>query len=464
MKTHSVKGCEILASLNRMHDEKYLRYAYNICRYHHERWDGNGYPDGLKGENIPICAQAVGIADAYDALTTDRVYKKAYSPAKAYNMILNQECGVFSPRLLECFKNVKKAFIKLTHDYGDGMSAHTDLEAQPPLDQYKPGLENTLELGQLKYFAMLRYENSTVVELDIDTGIYHLVYMENNDFDLLRSEGLFRESYQTFVEKAVHPDDRMEMLKRSHIFDFLTSGAVKHFRKCRIYHHASGSYTWYDLTTLRINMSDPNQHKILLVWRQSSEHKNSCDLDAPVNSIMYHSMIGFLQCLNDNNLTLLNVNDGFISLFGYGREELEQSFHNRFIEMIHPDDRANVRRQFLEQQSASNNIELEYRITAKDGRIIWIMDKTQLYTGSDGLEYMDSVLMDINQTKSEQEKLRLTLERHKIILNQTNDIIFEWDIFLDKIYYSHNWLKKFGYQPITEEISPADPPGLPYNA
>lgn len=81
MKTHSIKGCEILAGLDRMDDKEYLRFAYNICRYHHERWDGKGYPDGLKGDSIPICAQAVSIADAYDALTTDRVYKRL-SPLK----------------------------------------------------------------------------------------------------------------------------------------------------------------------------------------------------------------------------------------------------------------------------------------------------------------------------------------------------------------------------------------------
>ena len=80
MKTHSVRGCEMLAGLDRMGDREYLQYAYNICRYHHERWDGRGYPDGLKGDNIPLCAQVVGIADCYDALTNDRVYKKALPP------------------------------------------------------------------------------------------------------------------------------------------------------------------------------------------------------------------------------------------------------------------------------------------------------------------------------------------------------------------------------------------------
>ena len=72
MKTHTTKGCEMLESLDRMGDREYLMYAYNICRYHHERWDGRGYPDGLKGDAIPVCAQVVGIADCYDALTSDR--------------------------------------------------------------------------------------------------------------------------------------------------------------------------------------------------------------------------------------------------------------------------------------------------------------------------------------------------------------------------------------------------------
>lgn len=120
MKTHSQRGCEMLANLDRMGDQEYLQYAYNICRYHHERWDGRGYPDGLKGDAIPVCAQVVGIADCYDALTTDRVYRGALPAEQAFNMILNGECGSFSPRLLECFKSVQGAFAQLSQEYADG--------------------------------------------------------------------------------------------------------------------------------------------------------------------------------------------------------------------------------------------------------------------------------------------------------------------------------------------------------
>ncbi|WP_219670915.1 HD-GYP domain-containing protein, partial [Clostridioides difficile] len=80
--------------------------AYEICRWHHERYDGNGYPDGLKGEEIPISAQVVALADVYDALTSERCYKKAYSHDKAVEMILNGKCGSFNPILLQIGRDI----------------------------------------------------------------------------------------------------------------------------------------------------------------------------------------------------------------------------------------------------------------------------------------------------------------------------------------------------------------------
>ena len=83
------------------------RFACEICRYHHERWDGRGYPDGLKGDEIPISAQLVSLADVYDALTSERCYKKAFSHEKAVQMILNGECGAFNPLLLQCLTDIQ---------------------------------------------------------------------------------------------------------------------------------------------------------------------------------------------------------------------------------------------------------------------------------------------------------------------------------------------------------------------
>jgi putative two-component system response regulator len=103
MKKHTIYGC-ILLERFKQEDNEFYRYCYDICRYHHERYDGNGYPDGLVGEEIPIWAQAVAIADVYDALVSKRVYKAPYAATEAVRMIENGECGVFSDKILECFE------------------------------------------------------------------------------------------------------------------------------------------------------------------------------------------------------------------------------------------------------------------------------------------------------------------------------------------------------------------------
>lgn len=104
MKTHTTIGCEFFKNVEGMWDEDYARMSYEICRHHHERYDGNGYPDHLHGDEIPIAAQLVSVADVYDALVHKRCYKDAYSKEQAYDMILRGECGEFSPELMECFR------------------------------------------------------------------------------------------------------------------------------------------------------------------------------------------------------------------------------------------------------------------------------------------------------------------------------------------------------------------------
>lgn len=107
MKTHTTEGAEMLSKSENFDQEPLLHTAYEIARWHHERWDGDGYPDGLKGNEIPISAQIVSIADVYDALTSERCYKPPFEHEAAIRMILNGECGVFNPQLLDCLKDVQ---------------------------------------------------------------------------------------------------------------------------------------------------------------------------------------------------------------------------------------------------------------------------------------------------------------------------------------------------------------------
>lgn len=113
MKSHTLRGCDILNNITDAWDEDYGKVCYEICRSHHERYDGKGYPDALVGDEIPISAQIVSVADVYDALVSERVYKSAYTTEQAFHMIISGECGVFSPKLLECFRKAKKEFEEL---------------------------------------------------------------------------------------------------------------------------------------------------------------------------------------------------------------------------------------------------------------------------------------------------------------------------------------------------------------
>lgn len=118
MKTHSELGAAIIKDMDFPQDHPLVHTAWEICRWHHERWDGKGYPDGLKGEEIPISAQVVSIVDVYDALTSERCYKKAFDHDTAIQMILDGQCGQFNPILLKCLKELSTQLLKML---GKGM-------------------------------------------------------------------------------------------------------------------------------------------------------------------------------------------------------------------------------------------------------------------------------------------------------------------------------------------------------
>ena len=113
MKTHSELGADMIQDMHLPQEKPLVHTAWEICRWHHERWDGKGYPDGLKGEEIPISAQVVSIADVYDALTSERCYKKAFDHDTAIKMILDGQCGQFNPILLKCLKELSPRLFKM---------------------------------------------------------------------------------------------------------------------------------------------------------------------------------------------------------------------------------------------------------------------------------------------------------------------------------------------------------------
>ena len=155
IKTHSMAGARMLEEIPFGQEDILLKTAYQICRWHHERYDGRGYPDGLVGDDIPIAAQVVGLADVYDALTSDRVYKPAFDHDSAMRMILNNECGVFNPLLLECLRDAEDELQRKLME--DAYSSRMDVDAHMLASEKYAGIDAAVSARTLR---LLEYERS----------------------------------------------------------------------------------------------------------------------------------------------------------------------------------------------------------------------------------------------------------------------------------------------------------------
>lgn len=136
MKTHSQIGSDMLSSLKLGKKDPLIQVSYEICRWHHERWDGRGYPDGLKGDEIPLSAQVVSLADVYDALTSERCYKKAIPHEEAMQMILDGKCGAFNPKLLAALIDIEDDLKEETYKYVPSDAASEVDDAVKVLQNY----------------------------------------------------------------------------------------------------------------------------------------------------------------------------------------------------------------------------------------------------------------------------------------------------------------------------------------
>lgn len=458
MKTHTLRGCEILTGLDRMGDPEYLSYAYNICRFHHERWNGKGYPEGLRENNIPIYAQVVAVADCFDALTTDRVYKRAIPQNKAYNMILQGECGAFSGDLLECFKSVQPEFFELSRKYADGLrmaDEGREAEIRRPAHTYE---DARTAQSQDKLFALLRHLDATVLELDRNAGTYHLLYQADHNFSVFRQKKTVEDAGKTFVRTCVHPEDQAKAMEQMDgaYGRFFAEGSLEYSERYRIKDRDSGQYIWYRNTVLRLGSEDPRHCRALAVWHR--------DPDAPEPEPEASGRQPFVNpeglCVlcdrfpaivlrrrNDREFTITNMNRGFLNLVGYTEEELADRFHNHMAGLLDPVDRERVLVQSLRQMAVGRELHLEYRIGTGDGRTVWIMENSILRREAGGSEYFQCFLTDVTAQKRVQEELRQNLERYRVAVQQEGDMVFEWNVPSDRFWVSGNWELKFGYQP-----------------
>ena len=175
MKSHTTVGADILHDLPFSNEEPLLKTAYEIARWHHERYDGRGYPDGLTGEEIPIAAQVVSVADVYDALTSVRCYKSAYDHETALRMIVNGECGTFNPLLLECLLDaslqIRERLLEANEGYTHSTARTQQLSTEMLLKQATPQVGRSiqaLETERIKteFFA----KQSCGIQFDYDAA------------------------------------------------------------------------------------------------------------------------------------------------------------------------------------------------------------------------------------------------------------------------------------------------------
>lgn len=454
MQTHAARGCDILDGLYTTIDQEYLQYARNICRYHHERWDGKGYPDGLKEESIPICAQIVGLTDCYDALTSKRVYKEACSHSRAVNMILSGECGAFSPKLLECFKNVTEQFDQLSREYADGKDpTETITDLTLPAPDHKGLPVNLLEKTQAKYFAMVHYLNALLVEIQLDTGVFQVIYNPYPDLAQFKGAQTLRELTDIAAQKIVIPEEEERMYQV--IWEELPKFIQQDLRRQSFYFHhrpydqePGGPFEMTFLRTGSVNGTPRSSLAILCrkaAAPQGYSFRNS--------SIMENFTECTYVCKNDSSFTLVRAGRDTHSLGGYTPAEVMEIFGGRLLDMAFPEDRKAIRQEFDRQLKSSPMVRTEYRFVCKDGSIGWVVNKSRLVIGDDGQEYIQTFLIDITDSKTAYDRLNEKMQRYEIILAQTENVLFELDVINSRLTLSNTWKQIFGYIPSSSKFS-----------
>lgn len=187
MKKHPLYGCELFEKIPFFQAEDIFQYSYEICRHHHERWDGMGYPDGLKGDEIPIYSQVVAVADVYDALVSERVYKKAIPHEKALQMILNGECGAFNPLLLRELTALEPAIYRDLYTGSDMNEAEKQFHLAQAARVSRPPEPQTLSDRTLRLLEKERRRFNILSSMSGD------IYF---DYDLQNDTIEFTEKYQ----------------------------------------------------------------------------------------------------------------------------------------------------------------------------------------------------------------------------------------------------------------------------
>ncbi len=447
VKAHTTIGGEIVARLQKPGNNLYLQYAYNIALYHHERWDGSGYPNGISGDDIPICAQAAGLIDAFDALTTPRSYKDAFPFDVAVTMICNGECGAFSPRLLECFKIVCPELIQFSKKHSDFETENAE-DFPIPADIILDQPLNALQLSQLKYQGLLHYLDDTVMELDIDNGIYHVVYNPNPNFIALFENATMDTLADRMLQYGVHPKDITDKKQLQQLFSQQLFQEKRHKVTflCDIYNPLSDSNIPHEVSLLRVNTEKHNQRHVLAVFHQLTQQTPSREDDKKRMdlSTLYGILSGVLCCAKDGSFSILKGAPTLLPLTGYTPAEIHALFGDSLLQMLTASSRPLLQDIFGVDKPIEFE-EMQLQLCHKTKGSIWVQCKGKLAFDDQGIARYYFTLSDITQVRKKIDLLERDLSRNQIVVDQFRNAILEWDLTTGELYMSRQWKERFGY-------------------
>jgi len=456
IKTHAAVGGRLIRSLSGIGDGEFLQYAYDIAMYHHERWDGRGYPCGLVGSEIPISAQVVSIADAFDALTTDRAYKEAIPYKKAFNMILNGECGAFSPQLLECFKHVAAPFMELARRYADGYSPSQDSIPIPEKElPREPVMLDSQQMSQIKYQTLLHYVNDTVMELDVDNQLYHVVYNPNPDLEALVTNASFEEISQRLMQDGVHPlmEDSIRDMREHFSAILYRQNMRRHSFRCNIFSRSLNCSCPYEVTLLRISTIDPGRRLVIAVFHKLTEETPAVcrgnDASLCTDPMLQDLLSSPLRCLCSRAVEICGGGENLLPLTGFTPEEIRERFGNSLMEMVIPEDRPQLEEMLRKVENCRSREETGFRIFRRGAAPLWVLGRARAHLDGDGRDCFYLSLTDIQYCMEQQQKLEENARIHQMVIDQSESIVFEWDLAADELRCSEKWEQRFGYAPIS---------------
>lgn len=326
MKTHTTEGGNIIKKLSGEYQKEYLEYAWQIAQYHHERWDGKGYPEGLQGDNIPLCAQVVGIADVYDALTTPRVYKPAISHGKAISMILSGECGVFSEKINHALRAVSNQFQELARQYRDGEKDASEYGYETIVvdDEF---LEEAYRSDYYKYLTALKMMNGIAFEANYGNRTYRLMWPKRNPFEVQTFCGELIADAQQLIDALCHPEDCIRVTTQfaQDRKDISSGRFTEHAMFARFRLHRSKEFRWYRIQQTRIDLQSLKYRKTLIVFTDIEDQVKAGIIDVSnlelVHSKTPYETVALLPEKNENIRSLEKFAsigcppDRFFSLF-----------------------------------------------------------------------------------------------------------------------------------------------------